>query len=62
VLLHVRVAPVQGSFQVPQAFAGHAFAGVQQVAWSAFEHCSPVSQFVAQSTDCPVHGSVKVPQ
>jgi hypothetical protein len=61
-VLHVIVAPEQGSFQVPQTPDGQVVFGVQQVAWSAFEHCSPLVQFEVQLTNSPVHGSVKVPQ
>jgi hypothetical protein len=62
-LAHVRAFPVHGSVQVvPHQFAGHAVAGVQQVALSALEHCSPVAQFVAQSRVAPVQGSACEPQ
>ncbi len=37
-------------------------AGVQHVCLSVFEHCSPLAQFVEQSTGWFVHGSVKLPQ
>jgi hypothetical protein len=62
VALHVSVAPEHGSFQVSQALAGQAVAGVQHVPGSAFEHCWPLAQFVVQLTWIPVHGSVNVPQ
>ena len=42
--------------------AGQVVFGVQQVALSAFEHCSPLAQFAEQLTAAPVHGSVNEPQ
>ena len=56
------VLPVQGSFHVPQALAGHVVFGAQQVWWSELEHCSPLPQLVEQFTTVPVHGSLNVPQ
>jgi hypothetical protein len=53
---------VHGSVHFPQAFEGHDVAGVQHVFLSAFEHCSPLAQVVAQSTVWPVHAALKDPQ
>ena len=61
--VHVSGCPVHGSVQVAaHQLAGHAVAAVQQVALSAFEHCSPLAQLVAQLRVVPVQGSNCEPQ
>jgi hypothetical protein len=54
--------PVQGSVMKPHLLAGQVVSGVQHVAWSVFEHRSPLLQFVVQVTFVLVHASVNVPQ
>lgn len=46
----------------PHLLAGQVVSGVQHVAWSVFEHRSPLLQFVVQVTFVLVHASVNVPQ